>query len=78
MLARAAFWTALAIAFVLLALVAWRERKKIKGREFPIPAPGLEHFYIMKPVADGLTNILRVEAIGFVLAAVAAAYEALV
>ena len=52
MLAKAAFWTALAIAFMLLALVAWRERKKIKGREFPIPAPGLEHFYIMKPVAE--------------------------
>jgi hypothetical protein len=73
MLARAAFWAALAVAFFILAFVAWREREKVKQKERPLP--GLEHVFIMKPVADVLTNILRVESIGFVLAAIAAVYE---
>jgi len=75
MLARAAFWTVLAGLFLALAFLAWRERKRVKGISFPIPAPGFEHVYIMKPVADALTNILRVESVGFVLAAIAAVYE---
>ena len=75
MLARTAFWTALAVAFLALAIVAWRERKKIREIEHPMPG-SLTHVFIPTPVATSLTDILRVESIGFLLAAVAAAYEA--
>ncbi len=74
MLARAVFWVALALAFLLLAIVAWRERKRV--REIEHPLGGLPHVLIPAPVATALTNILRVEAVGFLLAAIAAIYEA--
>ena len=72
---RSVFWTALAIAFLALAIVAWRERKRVAGREFPLG--DMPHYFIAGPVAEALKNILRVEFVGFLLAAAAAVYEAL-
>jgi len=72
---RAVFWTALAIAFLVLAIVAWRERKRVREKEHPLG--GLPHTHIAGPVVEALTHILSVESIGFILAAAAAIYEAL-
>ena len=72
---RSVFWTALAIAFLVLAIVAWREQKRVRGKEHPLG--GLPHTHIAGPVAEALTSILSVESIGFILAAAAAIYEAL-
>ena len=74
---RSVFWGALALAFLGLAVVALRERTRIRRLVFPIPTPGLEHHFIIKPVGDALTNILLVELVGFALAAAAAVYEGL-
>ena len=74
---RSVFWGALALAFLGLAVVALRERTRIRRLTSPIPMQGLEHHFIIKPVGDALTNILLVELVGFVLAAAAAVYEAL-
>ncbi len=76
MLVRAVFWTVLAGLFFALAIVAWRERKKVREKTYPALGHDLvSETSIMQPVADSLTSILRVEAIGFALAAVAALYE---
>ena len=72
---RSVFWTALAIAFLALAIVAWRERKRVREKEHPLG--GLPHTHIASPVVGPLMHILSVESIGFVLAAAAAIYEAL-
>ncbi len=74
--ARSAFWTALAIAFLALAITAWRERRHVREKEHPLG--GMPHTHIAGPVVDALTRILVVETIGFILAAAAAFYEALV
>ena len=72
---RSVFWTALAIAFLGLAIVAWRERKQVRDKEHPLG--GLPHTHIASPVVGPLMHILLVESIGFILAAAAAIYEAL-
>ena len=73
-LTRLVFWAALAIAFLALAIVAWRERNRIHQREHPLG--GMPSYLIPGPVAEALRNILRAESVGFLLAAVAAVYEA--
>jgi len=75
MLARSVFWTALAIAFLALTVVAWRERKRVREKEHPLG--GLPHTHIASPVVEPLMHILSVESIGFILAAAAAVYAAL-
>ena len=65
----------MAIAFLVLAIVAWRERKRIREKEHPLG--GLPHTHIAGPVVEALTHILSVDSIGFILAAAAAIYEAL-
>jgi len=72
---RSVFWTALAIAFLALAIFAWRERKRVREKEHPLG--GLPHTHIARPVVEPLMHILSVESIGFILAAAAAVYEAL-
>ncbi len=76
MLARSAFWTALAVMYVALAVVTYRGRRQVKKVEHPLPS-GMEHVFIAGPVAKALTSILVVELVGFILAAAAALYEAL-
>jgi len=70
---RSVFWAALAIAFLALAVVAWRERKHDSTREFPLG--DMTEYFIVSPVARALKNILRVEFVGFLLAAAAAIYQ---
>lgn len=72
---RAVFWTVLAVGFLILAIVAWRERKRVREKEHPLG--GLPHTHIAGPVVEALTHVLSVESIGFILAAAAAIYEAL-
>lgn len=72
---RSVFWAILAIAFLALAIVAARERKRVGEREHPLG--GMPHYLIAGPVAAALKNILLAEFVGFLLAAVAAVYEAL-
>jgi len=70
---RSVFWTALAIAFLALAIVAWRERTRVRGKIHELG--GLPHTHIAGPVAEALMNIQLVELAGFVLAAAAAVFE---
>ena len=50
-------------------------RVEASGRQVA-PARRVPHYLIAGPVAEALKNILRVEFVGFLLAAAAAVYEA--
>lgn len=68
------FWSALAAAFLVLAVIARFEARAIKGQEHPLA--GMPHVMIPTPVVRALRRILIVEAVGFVFAATAALFEA--
>ncbi len=72
MFVRAVFWISLSIAFGGLAFVSWRERQKFG--DSVLGGRWRENAWIPAG-ADTLVHILRVESIGFVLAAIAALYE---
>jgi len=75
-LTRPVFWITLAAMFLVLAVVTYRGRERVKKVQFPF-ASQIETHFIPMPVADALTRILTVELAGFVLAAAAAIFEAL-
>ncbi len=66
----------MAVGFLALAVVVSRERKKVAKVEHPMPG-NMTHVWIPGPVAAALKRILWVEVAGVILAATAAAYEAL-
>ena len=65
----------MAVAFLALAIVAWRERRRVRGKIHELG--GLPHTHIAGPVAEALMNIQLVELVCFLLAAAAAVFEAL-
>ncbi len=77
MLVRSVFWAALAAMYVVLAIVTFRGRKHVKGHEHPFAADLPTSDLLPTSVSTELTKILTAEIAGFVLAAVAALFEAL-
>ena len=83
MLTRSVFWTALAAMFLGLAVVTFRGRREVRqalsslGPVINPPPDPRAYTFTPEDVAKALASILTAELVGFVLAAVAALYEAL-
>ncbi len=76
MWAGAVFWTAVAVAFLVLAWSAYRARQNLPEKTHPLATePSMAQQYVPPAVARALKSVFTAELIGFAVAAAAAVWS---